>query len=32
MTPVDDLKKAEPDDQKTGTDLNLLLPFNKAQQ
>src|SRR5262249_62254084 len=32
MTPVDNLKKAEPDDQQTGTDLNLLLPFNTAQQ
>jgi len=29
MTPVDNLKKAEPDDQQTGSDLNLLSPFNK---
>ena len=32
MAPVDQPEDAEPDDQETGADLDLLLPFNDGDQ
>jgi hypothetical protein len=32
MAPVDEPEDAEPDDQETGADLNLPLPFDERDQ
>ena len=32
MAPIDEPKDAEPDDQETGADLDLLLPFDERDQ
>ena len=32
MAPVDEPEDAEPDDQETGPDLDLLLPFDEGDQ